>query len=704
MNHLIQTGLDWYRSRGWSAFPFQQEMMQQVLSGKSGLLNAPTGSGKTLAMWIPAVLHWMREQDDVKTKHNGLQILWITPLRALSKDIRNATQEACDELGLKWSVETRTGDTSSAKKKKQLTRMPEGLITTPESMHVLFSREKHTELFKDLRIVVVDEWHELIGSKRGVQMELALQRLRKLRPDLLIWGISATIGNMEQSLEVLLGSAFQANNHAIVRSKLEKKIEVVSLLPDNIERFPWSGHLGIHMMHQVMPILEASRTTLVFTNTRAQCEIWYQALLEANPDLAGQIAMHHASIDNKLRDWVEEALHAGQLKVVVCTSSLDLGVDFRPVETIVQIGGPKGVARFLQRAGRSGHQPGALSRIYFVPTHSLELVEASALRQAAEAGMIESRLPVIMAHDVLVQYLITLGVADGFRPDEVYEEVVQTYAYQELSRVEFDWMLDFITTGGKSLYAYDAYKKVEIDEEGHYQVHDKRIILQHKMSIGTIVSDVVMTVKYLKGGRLGTVEESFISQLKPGDIFWFAGRPLELVKVRNLEVLVRRAKSQKGKVPRWMGARMQLSSQMSEMLRQQLDDFKYRRLHAPEIECLVPLFEVQERWSAIPKGEECLIESIHSREGHHLFIYPFEGRVVHEILGTILAYRLSQRQAQSFSIAMNDYGLELLSDQEIPIEDALSDGLFSPEDLSEDITRSINETEMAQRRFREVAT
>lgn len=703
---LIGLATDWYHGRNWNPFPFQLQAILEVLAGKHGLLNAPTGSGKTYALWIPILLKWIAQHPhSYKEKEkNGLQALWITPLRALAKDICQACEEACIEMEVPWKVEIRTGDTPSSQKARQKKQMPEGLVTTPESLHVLFSNKKHASLFKKLQVIVVDEWHELLGSKRGVQTELVIAHLRKINPDLQVWGISATIGNIDQALHVLLGAAFHEKNHAFIKADIQKQIDVVSILPDSIEKFPWSGHLGINMVEKVLPIIRASTTTLVFTNTRAQCELWYQALLEAEPDLAGLLAMHHGSIDAQLRNWVEEALHNEQLKAVVCTSSLDLGVDFRPVEAIVQIGSPKGVARFVQRAGRSGHRPGALSRIYFVPTHSLELLEAAALREAVQQGMLEERKPIQKPFDVMIQYLINLAVADGFKPEEVFEEVKQTFAFHQLSEDEFGWMLDFITTGGDSLHAYDEYKKVEIEEDGTYKVNNKRTALQHRLSIGTIVGDVNMTVKYISGGRIGTVEESFISQLKPGDVFWFAGRSLELVRIRNLEVQVKRSKSKKGKVPRWMGSRMMLSSQMSQSLKQKMDDYLDRDFRAVELQKLLPLFELQERWSSIPRSDECLIESITSREGNHLFVYPFEGRMVHQVMGALVAWRIAQIRPMSFSIAMNDYGFELLSDVEIPIREAFNADIFSTKNLQEDLERAINESEMASNRFREVAT
>lgn len=705
VNDWIQRGIEWYEGRNWDPFPFQMEMMREYLAGRSGILNAPTGSGKTLALWIPILLQWMRDHPrDFRTrKNNGLIALWITPLRALSQDITTATSEACVEMELPWRVETRTGDTSSSIREKQKRNMPEGLVTTPESVHVLLSSKDHERHFKHLRVVVVDEWHELLGSKRGVQTELLIAHLRQICPDVQVWGISATIGNLAQARGVILGRHASLLDSVLVKADIHKTIEMVSVMPDEIERFPWAGHLGINMVDKVLPLITQSRTTLVFTNTRSQCELWYQALLQANPDLAGQIAMHHGAISSEIRTWVEQSLHAGLLKVVVCTSSLDLGVDFRPVDQVIQVGGPKGIARFVQRAGRSGHQPGASSRIYFVPTHSLELIEAAATREAITQGTMEDRVPIVRAYDVLVQYLMTLACGDGFIKEKVFEALLQTHCYADLSAEEFDWCLNFLVTGGHSLQAYDEYKKVTLGENGRYQVANKRAAMQHRLSIGTIVSDVNMQVTYLKGGRIGTVEESFISQLKPGDVFWFAGKTLELVKVRNLEVLVKASKQTKGKVPRWMGSRMLMSSHLAELIRSKLDDYLRGKSPDIEIQVLAPLLDLQAKRSALPHQDECLVEYIRSKEGHHLYVYPFEGRLIHEVMAALFAWRLSQMTPISFSIAMNDYGFELLSDQEIPIQEALSQGLMSTEGIEKDIAESINQTEMTSRRFREVA-
>ena len=699
---LIQKGQSWFKKQGWVPFPFQEQAWEAHLTGLNGLVNAPTGSGKTYALILPILLEFIRDSKDFIKENNGLQAIWITPIRALTKDIQVAAQRAADDLGLNWKVGIRSSDTSSSEKAKQKRKAPEILITTPESLHLLLATKQYPRYFKHLKTVVIDEWHELIGTKRGVQIELALSRLNGMLPALKTWGISATIGNMQEAIDVLLGDGKSAP-YKIIRSGITKAIEVETILPDEIETFPWAGHLGITLLDKVIPIIHTNQSTLIFTNTRAQCEIWYQNLLDADPNLAGLIAMHHGSIDQKLRSWVEDALHEGRLKAVVCTSSLDLGVDFRPVECIVQIGSPKGVARFIQRAGRSGHAPGALSKIYFVPTHSLELMEGAALRMAVQRGELESRIPYIRSFDVLIQYLVTLAVSDGFRPKQIFKEIKQTYSYNSISEDEWAWCLDFIHSGGNSLQAYDEYKKVII-EDGVYKVDSRRIAMRHRLSMGTIVSGGDLKVKYVSGGRLGTIEEWFVAQLQVGDIFWFAGRSLELVRIKDMTVQVKKSKKKTGKVPAWMGSRMQLSSQLSKFIREKMDEICSGKIQDIELDTLQALIDIQERRSAIPSKQEFLIEYFKSREGYHLLFYPFEGRYVHEGMGALIAYRLAQLQPISFSIGMNDYGFELLSDQEIHLDEEILHGLFTTKNLNQDIQASINSAEMAKRKFRDIAS
>jgi ATP-dependent Lhr-like helicase len=699
-NGALNPVLSWFEASGRAPFPFQLEVWNHFLNGISGLLNAPTGSGKTYAVWCGA-LAWHIKTNATRPDA-GLRVLWITPLRALANDLQKAMQHACDSTGLDWTVGIRTGDTSAADKQKYRKQLPEALITTPESLHLMLAQKENAALFKTLETVVIDEWHELLGTKRGTQVELALTRLRAQRPALITWGISATIGNPELAMNALLPFP-QHQPAARVKADIQKRIVIESLLPDEVEHFPWAGYLGIRMLEKVVPIIDASKTSLLFTNTRSQAEIWFQKLLDFRPDYAGQIALHHGSLDNAVRSWVEQALHDERLKVVVCTSSLDLGVDFHPVETVFQVGSPKGVARFLQRAGRSGHRPGATSRIYFVPTHSLELVEGSALRFAAENNILEERLELSKPMDVLVQYLVTLAVGDGFVPEELLPEIKTCYTYRELTGEEWQWALECVKTGGKALRSYDDYKKVVVDENGLWRVENKRTALRHRLSIGTIVSDPSMTVSWMSGGSIGTIEEGFIAKLNPGDPFIFAGRNLELVKVKDLTAYVRKSDKKKGQIPSWAGGRVPLSGKLSAILRRRLHEAAGNVLVDPEMQTVQPIFELQSAWSAIPLENQFLIEQTRTKEGFHAFFFPFEGRFVHEGLASLFAWRIGQLQPMTFSLAMNDYGFELLSDQEIPVDEAIQNGLFATENLQEHIRLSLNESELARRRFREIA-
>ena len=699
---IIEIGEKWIYSKGWQLFDFQRKTWQAYLEDKSGLLNAPTGSGKTYALWIPAALEFLKESD-FRDPKSEVQILWVTPLRALAKDIQAAMQSFCDEIGSRWNVGLRTGDTSTNERQRQKKSAPQALVITPESIHILLSQSDYPNYLKNIRAVIVDEWHELIGTKRGVAVELALSRIKKLTDyQLKVWGISATIGNLPQAKRVLLGE--DLNEKAItIKANLNKKIVVESVLPDEVERFPWSGYLGTGLLDKVLPIIRQSTTTLLFTNTRSQTELWYQAILNDAPDLAGIMAMHHGSMDQKIRMWVEDALHEGKLKLVVCTSSLDLGVDFRPVDTVIQIGGPKGVSRFHQRAGRSGHAPGEVSKIYFVPTHSLELIEGAALRDAIKEGKFEQRKPLEKCMDVLVQYLMTLSVSGGFKPIEILEEIKETYCFRRITGEEWNWALTFITTGGSTLGEYDEYARV-YNDEGIYKIVSKKAALRHKLSIGTIVGDPAMGVRLISGGHLGTVEESFASKLNPGDTFWFAGQNLEFVTIRNMSVLVKKSKKKTGKTPAWGGGRLPLSSLLSDQIRTKLQEAIDGKFASEELRKIKPILDLQAKMSVVPGTDTLLIEKCETDYGHHLFFFTFEGMFVHEVLGGLVAYRLSKNQKITFSISMNDYGFELLSDQEVAIEEALELDLFSEEKLFEDLNESINMTEMAQRTFRDIAT
>ncbi len=699
----------WLRQEGRIPFAFQEAAWEAIYQKESGLVNAPTGYGKTYSVFLGAVIQFINEHPGTYTQlaSNGLRLLWITPLRALAKDIGRAMEEVIGALGLQWKVGIRNGDTPVSERQKQKKQAPEILIITPESLHLLLAQKGYAGFFKQLRIIAVDEWHELLGSKRGVQVELAISRIVNLEAGaptgmkgaISLFGISATVGNLEQARDVLLSPLYREGR--IIRASLPKITEVESIFPDEIEKYPWAGHLGLKLIEKIVPIIRNSRTTLLFINTRGMTERWYQSLLDVAPDLVGTLAIHHGSIEPELRRWVEESLHTGLLKCVVCTASLDLGVDFRPVETVIQVGSPKGVARFLQRAGRSGHQPGAPSRIYFLPTHSLELVEAAALQEAITREMVESRPPMLLCFDVLVQYLSTLAVSDGFDAEKLFREVRSTYCFREMNANEWQQILEFIRSGGKALQQYDDYRKVELID-GLYRITSRRMAMRHRMHIGTIVSDAMLKVRFLSGGYIGIIEEWFISRLEPGDIFTLAGRNLELVMIKDMTVLVRKSNSKKSIVPSWNGGRMPLSANLGQLLREQLNH-AFQSTSRVELQVLRPLFQLQEELSHVPRANELLVEQIETRDGFHLFVFPFEGRLVHEAMAAILAWRISKTHPISFSFAMNDYGFELLSDQPIPVDDSNVYELFSPDNLFHDIQRSVNATEMAKRKFRDIA-
>ncbi len=691
----------WYSIQKWKEYDFQQQLAQAFHEGYNGLLNAPTGSGKTYALWVPI----MAEQLASTTPHApGLKVLWITPLRALAKDICRALQEACVTMGLQWKVELRTGDISLRQKQAQKKQMPDCLIITPESLHVLFCGTHYADLFSTLECVVVDEWHELLGSKRGIQVELALSRLRAIAENnnrqLRTWGISATIGNLVEAMEVLCGAGKE--NTIIIRSENKKEIQIESVLPDAIDVLPWAGHIGLKLLPAIVNIIRNSGTTLVFTNTRAMAEIWYHQILNYDEELAGMLAMHHGSLSGEVRDWVEENLHTGTLKAVICTSSLDLGVDFRPVDTVIQIGSPKGVARFTQRAGRSGHQPGAVSKIYFVPTHALELVELAAIKEAVKTGIVEKKEPLVLCFDVLLQYLVTLSVSGGFRADIILREIRDTHAYQMISDDEWHQILLFLTQGGSALHAYDDFSKVA-NVDGVYRIVNKNAATKHRLQIGTIVSDPVVRVAFIKGGTLGTIEEYFIASLKPGDVFWFAGMCLEFILLKDMTAFVRKTKEQKAGTASYMGGRMPLSSYMAELMRIQLEAFTRNMQHPAEYDILEPLLALQQQRSAIPDTQQVLVELSTSDEGYHIFIYPFEGRVVHEVMAGLCAYRISRIQPVSISVAMNDYGFELLCNVPFHVDEKMIRELFSVQSVESDLFNSVNATEMARRKFRDIS-
>ncbi len=721
----------WLAARGWQPFAFQHEVWAAIAQGRSGLLHATTGAGKTYAVWLGILERLLAapsgaEEDRqaagagrAASKESGgpgtargpggtgaagrgappLSVLWLTPMRALAADTARALAEPLADLLPRATLGQRTGDTASAERARQDRRMPTVLVTTPESLSLLLARDNAPQELATVRFVVVDEWHELLGSKRGVQVQLALARLRRLNPALVVWGLSATLGNLAEAMQVLCGPA----EGTLVRGRIDKTLVLDTLIPPDPGNYSWAGHLGARMQQPVIDEIERSGTTLVFTNVRSQAEAWYQLLLAARPEWAGQIALHHGSLDREVRDWVERGLKDGSLRAVVATSSLDLGVDFLPVERVLQIGSAKGVARIVQRAGRSGHAPGRASRLTLVPTHTMEIIEAAAVRRAAQAGRVEKRESPDKPIDVLVQHIVTVALGGGFRASELFTEVRSAWAYRKLTRAEFDWALAFCERGGDSLTAYPDYHRIRQDAQGLWRVPDRGIARRHRMSIGTIMSDASMQVKYLNGARLGTMEEGFISRLRKGDAFYFGGRLLEFIRVQDMNAYVRRSTKKRGTVPTWQGSKMALTPEMGDAVLELMQHAARGEWIEPELEAARPMLQTQARLSLIPTPDALLVETQVSREGHHLFIYPFAGRHVHLGLASLLALRLARDQPNTFSIAVNDYGFELLSARDVDIAALRDKRVFAAGDLLADVLASLNSSELAQRRFREIA-
>lgn len=784
--------LRWFAQQGWEPYPFQLEAWQAHAEGKSGLIHVPTGAGKTYAAYGGPLSDLINEALDPATgelrRVEGLRILLITPLRAVSRDTALALAAPIADLGLQASanrprasapegaatrakrssaeppspapaptpsrrspvlstppgltIETRTGDTSASTRAKQKDRLPSVLVTTPESLSLLLTWPDAADRFKHLNTVIIDEWHELLSTKRGTQVELALARLRRFAPTVRTWALSATLQNLDEAAQAAVGHAlgrtgFQPvpsgihppqtaeaaslchqsptpNPFTLISANIDRPILIDSVLPAPGDPFPWAGHLGLSQLTRVLEALELAPdglpkdSTLLFVNTRSQAERWFSALCVARPQWEHAMALHHGSLDRDERERVETGLKDGTIRLVVATSSLDLGVDFAPVERVFQVGSPKGIARLMQRAGRASHRPGAACRITCVPTHALEMVEVAAVRRAVATGRIEPRTGESCPLDVLAQHLVTVALGGGFTPEEMYAEVRTAHAYRTLTREDFDWTLDLVTTGGPTLRAYPEYKKVRPDDadQARFVVPDKKIAHLHRMNVGTITSDAVMEIRYLNGARIGTIEENFIQRLRPGEKFVFAGKVLAYHATRDLTAFVKPASGATNHTPIWGGTRLPISESLSEAVRHTLASASigaFDPIREPELAAASRLVDVQRRLSIIPGAGETLAEICTTREGAHLFIYPFEGRLVHGGLAALLALRLTRTLGATFSTATNDYGFELLTEKGYPFADLLTPELFESRGLLDDAVHSVNLSALAKAQFREVA-
>lgn len=707
--------LAWFAAQGWSPLPHQLEVHAAQDAGLSGLLIAPTGSGKTLALagaWVRR--HAGRASGlavSARRKPASLKCLWITPMKALALDTHGHLQVLADALESGLRFELRSGDSLSAARQRARRGACDGLVTTPESLSLLLSYPEARESFANLELVVVDEWHELLGSKRGVLLELALARLVSMLPALLIWGASASIGNPQEALSVLCATRPQAR---LVRAAHRRQLILQTLLPDATRRFAYAGHLGIQQLRQVLAAIGNAGSSLCFTNVRSQAELWYQALAAVWPYAPEELALHHGSLSTAQRQAVEQGLRESRLRAVVCTSALDLGVDFPGVEQVIQIGSPRGLARLLQRAGRSQHRPHLASRVVMVPTHAFELIEFAAMRRSVDAGEVESRVPLELCLDVLIQHLASCAIGSGFNADEMWHEVRRSHAFRKLDATDYARCLDVIVRGGSALASYPDFQRV-VCADGIYRMETRAQITRHRMSIGTITSESTIAIRLMRGGKLGEVEEGFIARLTPGTRFHFAGRALELVRIHDMVAHVRLAQGNSPTVvPRFSGGSLPISATLGAALRRELGQLQ---ADSPERMAAAAMLATQAQRSRVPQPDELLIEyrvradrnlapgADQSRRAE-LYLYPFAGRRLHEGLGALIAVRLSRQQQLSLSYSANDYGLVLNSNT--PQAFATLDAgrwreLLSPLTLDEDLRAVANLSELARRKFREIA-
>lgn len=716
---LLEPIRGWFAGRGWTPKEFQDEAWRAQLSGRSGLIHVPTGAGKTYAAFmgpLAELLAGARGADGGgavggDAGAGGLRVLFVTPLRAVSRDIERALRLPVSDLdpGGSIRVESRTGDTSSSVRARQRKRLPEVLVTTPESLSLLLSRDDAPSALCGVRCVIMDEWHELMSSKRGSLAELALTRLRGFAPRVRTWALSATISNLDDAARAAVGAR---DEPVVISGAIERPVRIETVLPATDQPFPWAGHLGLKMLPRVLEAIETdgeglpAASTLVFVNTRSQAERWYHAIEAARPEWRAVIGLHHGSIDREDRARIEAGLSGGGVRLVVATSSLDLGVDFAPVERVMQVGSPKGIARLMQRAGRSGHRPGASCRILCVPTNGLELVEIASVRRAIAAGRIEPRAMDTEPLDVLAQHMVTAAMGGGFEAGALYEQVRGAWSYRDLRRESFDWALGLVEHGGSTLSAYPEYRRVERGDDGVYRVGSSKIARTHRMNIGTITSDAVLDVRFGNGRRIGFIEESFIDKLRRGDRFVFAGRVLEYQRTRELSAIVRSARGSTTHTPIWGGTRLPITESLSDAVREGLEaarDGVFDPETEPELAASAGLIERQNRLSRVPSRDETLVEVCESREGSHLFVFPFEGRLVHDGLAALTALRLTRLRGATFSTASNDYGFELLTGPGYPFASLVGESLFSVDRVGEDAVESVNMGAMARKQFREVA-
>ncbi|MEL7490955.1 MAG: ligase-associated DNA damage response DEXH box helicase [Pseudomonadota bacterium] len=687
----------WFAARGWAARPHQLACLEAGLAGRSHLLIAPTGGGKTLAGFLPSLVDLHRNGGG-----DGLHTLYISPLKALSVDVARNVEAPVAEMKLGVSLETRTGDTPQARRRRQKLNPPDILLTTPEQVALLLANKEAEDFFRSLKCVILDEIHSLVGVKRGHLLGLGLARLRKYAPELRVTGLSATVPDAAPMLSYLTPQDGRGAAAKLIMA--DSGAEAVVDVMNSEERIPWSGHSARHAWAEVYDAIRSASMTLVFVNTRAQAEMTFQALWTLNDDNL-PIALHHGSLDVGRRRKVEAAMVRGDLRAVVCTSTLDLGIDWGDVDLVIQIGAPKGASRLTQRIGRANHRMNEPSRALLVPSNRLEVLECFAAKDAIEAGDLDGEPPRDGALDVLAQHIMGMACAEPFDPDDLYNEIISVSLYADLPREIFERALQFVATGGYALKTYDRYKRIVKTKEGLYRVRNAQVAQQYRMNVGTIVEAATLNVRLaLKKGPkrpgriLGTVEEWLIEHMAPGDTFLFAGEVLRLEGVEGADALVSKAAGEQPKVPSWNGGKFPFSTFLAGRVREMIHDpAQWASLPDPVRDWL----QMQREVSVIPDPDELLVETFPNMGRHFLVCYPFDGQLAHQTLGMLLTRRLERLGKQPFGFVGGEYALSVWGRKDMSDVDMTD--LFSEDMLTDDLEEWLQESILMKRTFRNCA-
>jgi ATP-dependent Lhr-like helicase len=706
MSSLPQKFQDWFAARGWNPRTHQLAILDHAMKGESALLISPTGGGKTLAGFLPSLVELSKAHE-----RKGIHTLYISPLKALAVDIARNLEAPVQEMALPITIETRTGDTPHSRRKRQRENPPDILITTPEQISLLIADPGASHMLRHLKSIILDELHSLVTSKRGVLLSLALARVQSLAPEARRIGLSATVADPEAfqhwlaptgngPVPLVMGSAGAAPLIRILKSA---------------ERVPWSGHSSRYSMEEVYEEISRAKMTLIFVNTRSQAEMTFQWLWEAN-EANLPIALHHGSLDVAQRRKVEAAMAAGKLKAVVCTSTLDLGIDWGDVDLVVHVGAPKGSSRLLQRIGRSNHRLDSPSEALLVPSNRFEVLECEAALQAAKENAQDTEYPAVLKLDVLAQHILGRACAGPFDADEFFAEVTRAWTYRHLTRADFDGVVDYVATGGYALRAYEKYAKLKRREDGLWRLTHPLIAQQYRLNMGTIVEAAMLKVRIAsvkrRGGKrivtggwsLGELEEWFLSQLSVGDTFRFAGEVLRFEGLDEFGALATRTFDSDPMVPSYEGGKFPLSTYLAERVRDILSSpAKWKTLPLQVQDWLA----MQREKSAIPRAHQMLVETFPRAEKHYLVCYPFAGRLAQQTLGMLLTRRLERWGAQPLGFSASEYALVIWTVRDVSL--MISSGrlslekLFDEDMLGDDLEAWLAESNLMKRTFRNAA-